>query len=229
MVCLILHNKPNEDKSISYAQKIQDNLKKKRIKVETHYANRFDLFDIVNTVKGILIRDRKSEYFLNVASGSKIHAIGCMMACMIFDKRDNLHPFYAIPEEYPRFKSGEQQTYGVSDIRPLSTYRINTPNENLLKALTELKTMINASRGGFIYKGEFADRLEEKEIITVGGETDPKSRIPKNHSKSKYTTLDRVVLGPLKDTWGFIDTEKLGRKHKIFFTDDGIAASKFLF
>lgn len=228
-MCLIMHSKPNEDKSISYAQKIQDELKKKRIKTEIHYANRFELFDIVNTVKAILMRDRKSEYFLNVASGSKIHAIGCMIACMIFDNRDNLRPFYAIPEEYPRFKSGEQQTYGVSDIRQLSTYRINTPNSNLLEALTELKSMISTSRGGFVYKGEYAERLEQKGIITVGGETDPSSRIPKNHSKSKYTTLDRVILGPLKNTWCFVETEKLGRKHKIFFTDDGIAASKFLF
>ena len=26
--------------------------------------------------------------YVNVASGSKIHAIGCMMACMMFDDRE---------------------------------------------------------------------------------------------------------------------------------------------
>ena len=63
----------------------------------------------------------------------------------------------------------------------------------------------------------------------MGGETESGSSIPKNYDKVKYTTLDKKIVKPLKDDWGYIDEEPVGRTRRIFFTDDGIAASKFLF
>ena len=54
--------------------------------------------------------------YVNVASGSKIHAIGCMMACMMFDDREKIHPFYAQAEQYPEYDGTLQQTYGVAEV-----------------------------------------------------------------------------------------------------------------
>ena len=51
------------------------------------HANRLQLFDIIRVVKEIILEHRNDEFYVNVASGSKIHAIGCMMACMVFDDR----------------------------------------------------------------------------------------------------------------------------------------------
>jgi hypothetical protein len=46
---------------------------------------------------------------------------------------------------------------------------------------------------------------------------------------SRYTTLDKKIIKPLKEIWGYSDEERVGRNRKIFFTPDGLAASKFLF
>ena len=111
IVYLIMHSNVSIDKSTKYAEKIRDLLKKSKIKTDVVYADRNNLLDIVKAVKEIIINHRKSEILINVSSGSKIHAIGCMMGCMMFEDRKNLRPYYAEPERYPAFKSNEQQTY----------------------------------------------------------------------------------------------------------------------
>lgn len=229
LVYLITHSNVSEDKATKFADEIIKKLKKKKIPTKIVYANRFDLFEIIKVVKDIILENRKSEILINVASGSKIHAIASMMACMIFDDRTDIKPYYAIPERYHAFESSEQQTYGVKEIHQLPTYRFVTPDSNLLDALSVIKQMIEKSNNGKITKKELARELEERKIIVVGGEREEELSLPKNHKMSKYTTLDKKIVKPLKERWRYIDEEKVGRNRKIFFTEDGIAASKFLF
>ena len=217
MVYLLVHSNLSEDKATRYADEIQKKLKKKKIKSELVYADRFRLFDVIRAVKEIISKDRKAEYYINVASGSKIHAIGCMMACMIFDNRENIHPFYPQAEIYPVFKENEQQTYGVSEIHPLPTYQLLTPKKELLDALSIIK-----DHGGRIKKKELAEIAEDRKIITVGAKDE-------NHSMARFTSLDKNIVQPLEKTWGFVDEEKIGKNRFVFFTDDGKLASEFLF
>ena len=86
-VWLIVHDNVAEDKAAKYREKIEKKLEQKEIKTEIVYANRLRLFPIIKVVSEIILKNRKNEIFVNVASGSKIHAIGCMMACMMFDDR----------------------------------------------------------------------------------------------------------------------------------------------
>ena len=94
-VWLIVHDNVAEDKAAKYREKVEKELEQKEIKTEIVYANRLRLFPIIKVVSEIILKNRKNEIFVNVASGSKIHAIGCMMACMMFDDREKIHPFYA--------------------------------------------------------------------------------------------------------------------------------------
>ena len=100
-VWLIAHDTIAEDRANKYRQKIEKELEKKGIKTEIAYANRLLLFPIIKAVTGIIFKERKNDIYVNVATGSKIHAIGCMMACMLFDDREKIHPFYAQAEQYP--------------------------------------------------------------------------------------------------------------------------------
>jgi len=100
-VWLVVHDNPAEDKAHKYQLKIEKELAKKGIKTQIARANRLMLFPIIKAVKEIIIKERKNDIYVNVACGSKIHAIGCMMACMIFDKREHIHPFYAQADKYP--------------------------------------------------------------------------------------------------------------------------------
>ena len=125
-VWLIAHDNVAEDKAAQYREKIVKQLEKNGIKTEIAYANRLRLFPIIKAVTEIIIKERKNEIYVNVASGSKIHAIGCMMACMLFDDRKKIHPFYAQAEKYPEYEGSKQQTYGVAEIHSLPTCLLYT-------------------------------------------------------------------------------------------------------
>ena len=127
-VYLLRHDNYSEDMTGPYREKIIKKLEKKNIEAKVVDVNRFRLFGIIKEVKEIIQTERGNDVYLNVASGSKIHAIGCMMACMIFDDRTNIHPYYAQAKEYPQYKGNEQQTFGVEEIYKLPTYQIRTPS-----------------------------------------------------------------------------------------------------
>ena len=217
LVYLVVHDNLSTDKAQKYHTEIQKQLKKQKIKTETVYANRFGLFDIIRAVKELIEKNRKDSFYVNVASGSKIHAIGCMMACMMFDDRDNIHPFYPQADKYPVYKNNEQQTYGVKEIHALPTYQLLTPKQDLLEALKIIK-----EHDGRIQKKVLAEIAEERKILNIGARKE-------NHSNARFASLDKKIIQPLLNTWGFIEEEKIGKNRWISFTDDGKNASEFLF
>ena len=217
LVYLIADENIATDKSTKFQTEIVKQLKKKKIKSKVIYANRLQLFDIIRVVKGIILDHRDDEFYVNVASGSQIHAIACMMACMVFDDRERIHPFYPQAESYPVYKANEQQTYGVKEIFGLPTYQLLTPKPELLAALKIIK-----EHDGRIQKKVLAKEAEERKILNIGARKE-------NHSNALFASLDKKIIQPLLNTWGFIEEEKIGKNRWIYFSDDGKYASEFLF
>jgi len=215
-VWLVAHEDVAKDKSIKYRQKIERQLEKKGIKTEVVFANRLRLFPIIKAVTEIIFKERKNDIYVNVATGSKIHAIGCMMACMLFDDREKIHPFYAQAEQYPEYEGSLQQTYGVAEIHSLPTYRIGTPKRELLEAMKIIK-----DAGGRIQKKKMAEEAEKRKIIIVNAKK-------QNFTQARFASLDKNIVQPLVDTWGFVEVEKIGRNRWLKLTDDGNYASEFL-
>ena len=215
-VWLVAHDDVVKDKSIKYRQKIERQLEKKGIKTEVVFANRLRLFPIIKAVTKIIFKERKNDIYVNVATGSKIHAIGCMMACMLFDDREKIHPFYAQAEKYPEYEGTGQETYGVSEIHSLPTYRIGTPKRELLEAMKIIK-----DAGGRIQKKKMAEEAEKRKIIIVNAKE-------QNFTQARFASLDKNIVQPLVDTWGFVEVEKIGRNRWIKMTEDGEHAAEFL-
>ena len=214
-IYLLRHTNYSEDKSVPYLEKITKKLEAKNITVKTADADRFRLFDIIRVVKGIIEKERENDIYLNVASGSKIHAVGCMMACMIFDDRTNMHPYYAQAKDYPQFKGTQQQTTGIESIQSLPTYQIRTPSKKLLSALTLVK------KKGKVTKKEFAEDATQHKLINVGARDE-------NFDQARFASLDKNIIQPLENEWGFIEVEKIGRNRWIKLTKEGEWASEFL-
>ena len=214
-VYLLRHNDYSEDKSGPYLDKIVKKLEKVNIKTKTIGVNRYRLFGIIKVVKEIIQNECDNDVYLNVASGSKIHAVGCMMACMIFDDRSNIHPYYAQAKEYPQYKGNEQQTIGVEEIHKLPTYQIRTPSPKLLSALALVKTK------GRVTKKEFAKEATDMNLISVGAKDE-------NYDQARFASLDKNIIQPLENEWGFIEVEKIGRNRWIKLTKEGEHASEFL-
>jgi len=215
-VWLVVHDNVTEDKSNKYRQKIEKALEKKGIKTEIAHANRLRLFPIIKAVTEIIFKERKNDIYVNVATGSKIHAIGCMMACMMFDDRSKIHPFYAQAEKYPEYEGNTQQTYGIADIHPLPAYRIGTPKRELIDAMKIIK-----DAGGRIQKKKMAEEAEKRKIITVNAKK-------QNFTQARFASLDKNIVQPLVETWGFVEVEKIGRNRWLKMTEDGDHAAEFL-
>ena len=184
-VWLIAHSNLSEDKARPFLDKIKKTLEKSNIEVKETTADRYRLFDIVRTVKEIIIAEQQHDVYLNVASGSKIHAVGLMMATMIFDNRDNLHPFYAQAKDYHHTKVSEPQTTGIEEIHDLPTYQIQTPPQKQLEALKIL-----VDNNGKMKKKDMAQRAEDLQLITINAQTG-------NHSQARFASLDKNIIAPL--------------------------------
>jgi len=98
-VWLLIHDNPSQDKATPFTEKIKTQLKKSKIKFQTVTADRLNLFTIIRAVREVIEDEKENNVYVNVASGSKIQAIGCMMACMTIKNRKNIKPFYAEAEE----------------------------------------------------------------------------------------------------------------------------------
>ena len=213
---LLIHEKTAEDKSGPYLEKIKKECKKINVELKIAYADRLSLFKAIKTIKDIIEEEKGNYIYVNVASGSKIQAIACMMACMILKGCDNLQPFYAEPESYAAFE-GKQQSFGVKDTIPLPTYEIQTPKPKLLAALK----IISEQKNGKITKKEMAQIADEQEIITVKAEES-------NYSQARFASLDKNIISPLENEWKFIEIEKIGRNRWIKITEEGKNAAEFL-
>ena len=213
---LLVHEKTSEDKSGPYLEKIKKECKKMKIELKISYADRLSMFKIIKSVKEIINQEENNYIYINVASGSKIQAIACMMACMILKECKNIQPFYAEPEKYAAFE-GKQQSFGLKDTIPLPIYEIQTPKEKLLQALKIIQNAENQK----ITKKEMAIIAEEEQLITITSEEE-------NHSQARFASLDKNIIQPLKDEWNFIEIEKIGRNRWIKITQEGLNASEFL-
>ena len=75
-------SRPN-DQSTPYLEKIKKECKKMGIEVKVAYGDRLSLFKTIKSIKDIISQEKGNYIYVNVASGSKIQSIACMMACMV--------------------------------------------------------------------------------------------------------------------------------------------------
>jgi hypothetical protein len=134
-VWLLLHENKNEDKSGPFTTKITNQLEKLGIEVKQEEHNRRDLFNIIRSIKNIIEKEKENEIFVNLASGSKIQAIGTMMACMMFNNNKNIHPFYVEAKTYRGVDVKQSISTGIKDIQDVPPYSIKIPEEKLIQDL----------------------------------------------------------------------------------------------
>ena len=214
-VWLLVHENKSEDKAIPFVSKITKQLEKLRIEVIQESHDRRDLFKIIRVVKSIIEQEKGNEIYVNLASGSKIQAIGTMMACMMFNHNSNVHPFYVEAKNYPGFDAKKPLSTGIKDIVDVPPYSIKIPDQRLVAAL-----QIITKHNGKLTKKEMATLAEKQQLITINAQE-------KNHSMARFASLDKNIIQPLEE-WGFISTKKVGRNRWITITSEGKNASEFL-
>ena len=212
-VILLIHDNPGQDRAVKFYEKISSMLEKHNIEVSKEYHNRLDLFQIIKTIKTLIIQEKDNIISVNLASGSKVQAIGCMMACMMFNDEKNVSSFYVEAKEYLGF-SGKPISKGIKNIDYIPIYEIHRPEQRHIAALK-----IIVENGGKISKKEMAKIAIEQKLIIVNAE---------NQSQATFTSLDKNIISSLEKQWRFITVEKIGRTRWIKITEEGKNASKFL-
>jgi len=211
-VYLMIHDNPSEDKATKYAAEIEKRLKAAKIKTEFISCDWRNIEEITRVTRDLILKESDNEIAINLASGSKNHAIAMDRACMTLRKRWNLRPFYAEAEEWHAFKFPKQMTTGVKDLKPVPTHRIIVPEPELINALKIIRQNGHPKKG--IKKKQLAEICENHKIIEFSSQG-------RNQSQVRLTTLDRNILQPLKKTWKAVHIEKVGQNHWVTLTDEG--------
>jgi hypothetical protein len=186
----------------SYARRVRERLDDAGVDHETVYCDIFDLYDCIGTVAELATRFADHEVSVNLATGSKVTAIGGMIACMA----TGATPYYVRAERYAAETDGDVAE-GVREITELPTYPMESPERQHVSVMDYL-----ASEG----------EARKRDLIDFGRE----ARLPfiadreAANRKSEYRLLDSHVLDPLEAN-GYVALEAVGRSTRVSLTESG--------
>jgi hypothetical protein len=220
-VWLLNHNQPEEDKGNPFILQVEKKLKNSNIECKKTMADRTDLFDILRAFHKIILEEQSNSILVNVSVGSKIQAIASMMACMMFKDLVTIKPYYVVPEKYSLMPQQKQETEGMDKIIALPDYKIEIPNNKLIKCLE----IINDHKDGKISKKRLRNLALQNKLIHVGSRNDTSSG--EYSEQAGFMALNKNLIEPLR-SWRFITVEKVGSHHVVSLTNEGKDALRFL-
>ena len=190
-----------------YFTLIQEKLKAAKIETELVEVDRHNIEEITRVARDLILKEADNEIAINLASGSKNHAIGLDRACMTFRKRDNIHPFYPEAKNYRAVKYPCQQSSGVKQIKQVPIHRIILPEPELIEALRIIK---DNSTDIPLHKGKKGVKKKDLATAYFG-----------DSSKVNLTKLQRNITQKLEKTWRAIEIIQVGQSDWISLTDEG--------
>ena len=223
-VYLLVHDNKEEDKASPYIERVIQELKKHKIKSEKVLANWRDVESITKAARKLINDLKEDEIFVNISSGSKIHAIALDRTIMTLPDQSNITEFYAESKAYEGFKPGKKQlSVGVKETKEIPKRKMVLPKENSLETLIiiyESYKEWKTTRGGDqhewkgITKKRLAIKLVTKNILPGD---------PKNVGPRELSALEKNIIQKLRDQWKYIETEKTGQSWYVRLTDHGMS------
>ncbi|MFB6074447.1 MAG: DUF6293 family protein [Haloarculaceae archaeon] len=186
----------------SYADVVRERLDAAGVTHETVPCDIFDLYDSIGTVAEVATEFADHDVFVNLASGSKVTAIGGMIACMA----TGATPYYVRAERYAA-ETDDDTAEGVREITELPTYPMDSPDRQQVAAMDYLATEGPTSKRDLIAHGEEAG-------LPFVADYDADSR------KGKYRRLDSHVIDPLAER-EYVALDPVGRTTRVSLTDRG--------
>jgi len=228
-VWLITERDPELDKGRVYLEQVESEIHQRNenceIEIKRCDFDSRDLYDVLRAFREIVVQEKENHIFINVSTGTKIHAIAGMMACMIFkDLAANLIPYYAKPDTYlPLPEEGTQMSRGCGLIHQLPNYRIERPSDELIKMLAVIDQCCN-NQVQNVTKSELIRELKNRDLLTL---SEVEGRPIRNEKVAYYLALQRKCLEPLRK-WNFIEIRPSTKRGKIHITQEGKNMLKFL-
>lgn len=218
---------PDDDKADRYLSTLRKKLEEDGIDVQEAVHDRKDIFDIVRVTKEIISQEQHNAVFVNLSSGSKIQAIGCMMACMMSNGKGDVRPYHAEPETYT--EQDEPPSAGVKRVIEVPRYNLQIPSNMLVSALRVVQQHQR------IRKRDLLDRLVDAGVMTIVSDLEKSpppagmltvNALEENRLAAGLARMEKNIIHPLAE-WGFIETYKVGRHRLVSLTENGKSAAKF--
>ncbi len=226
-VYLFAEKTENAEKLQHFIDEIRKELNRegsKKIEIEQRgwELSEIELYATLREYRKIIDQEEGNDIFINVSTGSKIHAIAGMIASMIFkDGTKTIMPYYVIPESYAdRPANNEQYTTGCKEIKTLPNYRIEKPSDDIMDVLMKISEI--EKTGATVTKKILIETLE-KDHIPLTTTADKNSK----NDAGKYNALQRKYLKPLEE-WKYIKIDDKSKRPRIEITEEGRNALMFL-
>lgn len=204
-VILLHHDEPSDERPPYHAE-IRDCFEEEQVTYEECSCDIFDLYGSLGEIARIITRYGDDDVYVNLATGSKVTAIGGMIACMA----TGATPYYVRAKRYGPEGEHPPKTpvsFGVAGIDELPAYPIEGPSVQQVAILNHLKKEEYASKKELI---EFSERMELPFLADYDSDV----------IKGKYRLLDAHVLDALVED-GYVEIEEVGRDKRAHLTPDG--------
>ncbi|GAA0515920.1 hypothetical protein SAMN04488066_11539 [Halorubrum aquaticum] len=190
----------------SYHEDVRERLREADVRTETIECDIFNLYSSLGTIAEVSNRFRDHSVYVNLASGSKVTAIGGMIACMV----TGAVPYYVRAETYA---GGEERPVasGAKPPETLPKYHIEEPEREHVAVLDHVADAQPVTKRDLIEYGRreglpFVERYETEGV--------------QNPERGYYRRLNTRIVEPLRER-GFIEIEKHSKYQYVSLTESG--------
>lgn len=215
-VYLLEHDELDSEKP-KYHSTLKQELRDAGVTVQSARCDIFDLYTVLGRVAEIITAHTNDEVYVNLSTGSKISAIGGMIACMVTRESANVTPYYVRAEGYtPDEKEGDETpvSFGMAAISELPTYPIQGPSQEEILMLQYIIDEQPITKKQLIrHARQVVDRFRRNaDQKGIHRDDDP--------YMGEYRLLDTHILDPLIER-ECIEITEVGRSKEITVTDEG--------
>lgn len=190
----------------AYHSRVRDEIKAAGIETETIKCDIFNLYESLGTIAELANDFRGHNLYVNLATGSKVTAIGGMIACMA----TGATPYYVRAKNYA---GGNEEPVAskTESIEPLPRYHIEEPDPQHISILNYLDENQRVKKRSLINYGD----AKELPFYTLyeADEVD-------NPDRGYYRRLNNQIIEPLEER-GFIDVTAHSKYQYVTITEVG--------
>jgi hypothetical protein len=183
----LLEHSESDNEEPEYHTELVEELQETGIAVQSVSCDIFDLYAVLGKVAELITEHITDEVYVNISTGSKISAIGGMIACMVTRESANVTPYYVRAEGYTpdEEKNNEERpvSFGVAAISELPTYPIQGPSREEISILQ------------YIAKEE---PISKKQLIRRARQTIDRF---KRNAEKRESTLKMIPIWVSTDCW----------------------------
>jgi len=213
---ILLEYIPPIDYPADLREQINSAFESASITVETRRVNLENLFEALNAFGSVISEhsDGKNTIFVNISSGNKIGAAAAVMACM---ESQSATPYYVQAESGTSMVADQQQiATGISGWDAIPLYPLERPDRQqlqIMKYIAEANTDLRDQDKPFRIKSKLVEFAEEENLPFIRG--------CEGDDRAKHNRLNRHIIKPLENEWGFIQVSEVGVNHRVMLTESG--------